>query len=200
MTGLIIFLLAVIIASVIAVIVVSLKNISAEPYEPPRMRAGRDGEYEAFGIIKSVMRDDDSLFSNVEIAYDGKQTELDNVIVNRYGVFIIEVKNYVGYIVGEEDDFEWRKYKTTRAGNIYEKNVKNPIKQVKRQIYILAKYLNWYGIDVWVDGYAILLEGNSPVKSRYVLSCVADVDKAIHGNGKKPLPKKTVKTIADLLS
>ena len=48
------------------------------------------GEAAAVKIIRSVMRDDDRLFTGVSIEYDGKKTELGNVIVNKYGVFIIE--------------------------------------------------------------------------------------------------------------
>lgn len=52
--------------------------------------AGMQGEAAAVKIIRSVMRDDDRLFTGVSIEYDGKKTGLDNVIVNKYGVFIIE--------------------------------------------------------------------------------------------------------------
>ena len=100
---------------------------------PEYKRVGIRGEVKASNAILSVMRDDDRLFTNVSINYDGRPAELDNVIVNKYGVFVIEVKNYAGAIYGNEDDFEWQKYKTTDAGNTYVKTVKNPIKQVKRQ-------------------------------------------------------------------
>ena len=123
-----------------------------------------------------------------------------NVIVNKYGVFIIEVKNYTGYIVGNEDDFEWQKFKTTDAGNTYEKTVKNPIPQVKRQVDILARYLKYYGPRVWVKGYAILLQGNSPVDSKYLLKSVADIDRAIHTPDRRMLDAKTLESITKLLS
>ena len=136
----------------------------------------------------------------MSIEYDGKPAELDNVVVNKYGVFIIEVKNYSGFIVGGEDDYEWKKYKTTDAGNTYVKTVKNPIRQVKRQIYILARYLEYYGSRVWVHGYAILLHGNSPVRSEYVLTSKADIDHAIHTVDRRMLDTKTVDRIVELLS
>lgn len=79
----------------------------------------------------------------MSIAYDGRPAELDCVVVNKNGVFVIEVKNYVGVLFGKENEYEWKKYKKTAAGNVYEKTVKNPIKQVKRQVYILAKYLEY---------------------------------------------------------
>ena len=136
------------------------------------------------------MRDDDRLFTNVSINYDGRPAELDNVIVNKYGVFVIEVKNYAGAIYGNEDDFEWQKYKTTDAGNTYVKNVKNPLKQVKRQCYLLARYLENYGTKVWVNGYAILIQGNSPVVSDHILNNIYDIERVIHTPGRKMLSPK----------
>lgn len=185
---------------VIIVAVVKNGDFTGTIFEPGNRRAGRKGEEAATNIIRQVLHEEDMLFTNVSISYDGKPTELDNVVVNSYGVFIIEVKNYVGRIVGEEDDFEWQKYKMTDTGNVYEKTVKNPIKQVKRQIYILSKYLDYYGSRVWINGYAILLHGNSPVESEYVLSSIEDIDRAIHTPGRTMLNKTTISKIAELLS
>ena len=193
-------IVALVIAAVIAIII-ALKNadLTGTIFEPGNRRAGRKGEEAATNIIRQVLHADDLLFTNVSISYDGKPTELDNVVVISYGVFIIEVKNYVGRIVGNEDDYEWQKYKMTDAGNVYEKTVKNPIKQVKRQIYILAHYLEYYGPRVWVNGYAILLHGNSPVDSEYVLSSIEDIDRVIHMPGRTRLNKETISKIAELL-
>lgn len=161
---------------------------------------GKQGEQYAAQLIKSVFREGDYLFTNVQISYDGKPAELDNVVVNKYGVFIIEIKNYKGVLFGGEDDYEWKKYKTTDAGNTYEKTVKNPIKQVKRQIYVLAKYLNYYGTNVWVKGYAILLQGNSPVESDYLLKSQAEIDRVIHTADRKTLSPDTVNSVIRLLA
>ena len=171
---------------------------SPQELESPQERAGRQGEYAATNIIKSVLRSGDYLLNNVEISYDGKPAELDNVIVNRYGVFIIEVKNYTGELSGKEDDYEWKKYKNDGYGNIFVKEVRNPIKQVKRQVYILAKYLDCFG--VWVEGYAFFVQGNSPVKSESVLESVKDIDRAIHSFNRNRLNKQTVESIQELLS
>lgn len=169
-------------------------------FTPEYKRVGIRGEEAAARAIESVLREGDRLFTNVSIEYDRKPAELDNVIVNKYGVFIIEVKNYTGYIVGNEDDYVWQKYKTTAAGNTYEKTVKNPIKQVKRQVFILAHYLEYYGPRVWVKGYTILLHGNSPVESEYMLNSVSDIDRAIHTKDRRMLDEKTVESITRLLS
>ena len=169
-------------------------------FTPEYKRAGNRGEAAAARIIESVLREDDRLLKNVTVEYDGKPAELDSVVVNKYGVFIIEVKNYAGQIVGGEDEYEWKKYKTSAAGNTYEKTVKNPIKQVRRQVYVLAGYLKYYGLNVWVRGYAMLLQGNSPVESDEMLKDTEEIDRAIHTRDRQMLDAKTVERITELLS
>ena len=196
--------IAIIIAVIVAIIAlaIALKNadFTGTIFEPGNRRAGRKGEETASNIIRQAMHEDDLLFTNVSISYDGKPAELDNVVVNTFGVFIIEVKNYKGQLYGKEDDYTWKKYKNDGYGNIFVKDVKNPIKQVKRQVYILAKYLDYYGSRVWVEGYALLLRRNSPVNSSYILSSIDDIDKAIHTPGRTRLNNSTIETIAKLLS
>lgn len=202
----IILLAIILLAIIIYAIVASFKgheqgrDFLGEIFEDPQRRAGRRGEQVACDIIRGVLREDDLFFRNVRVSHEGKPTELDNVIVNTCGVFIIEVKNYKGRLVGNEDDYKWTQYKTTDAGNTYEKPVSNPIKQVKRQAYILAHYLEYYGPKVWVSGYAMLLHRNSPVESSYVLSSTNDIDRAIHTHDRRGLNRETVSKIALLLS
>ena len=184
------------IAIVIGIVVlVAIAKKADFTIEPGNRRAGRRGEVVATNAIRSVLRDDDQLFTNVEISFDGRPAELDNVVVNHYGVFIIEVKNYKGRLRGGEDDYEWIKRKVDGYGNVFVKNVKNPIKQVKRQVYILAKYLEYYGCRVWVEGYVLLVRGNSPVQSDVILSSVADIDRVIHTPGRNRLTQQQVDAI-----
>ena len=168
-------------------------------FESAGRRAGRHGEEIAAEVIHRVLREGDYLLTNIEIAYDGRQAEMDCVVVNRFGVFIFEVKNYSGQLIGDEDDYEWQKIKITDAGNMYAKQVKNPIRQLKRQVYLLAHYLQSHRIRVWVDGYVILLHQNSPVDSGYVISSLSDIDRAVHTEGKNHLHPKDMEQIISLL-
>ena len=167
--------------------------------ESGKRRAGRRGEVIVSNAIRSILSDEDILLTNIEISFKGKTAELDNVIINKYGVFIIEVKNYKGRIYGEENDYEWEKYKDDGYGNVFKKNVKNPIRQIKRQVYILAKYLDYNGEKVWINGYAFLVNGNSPIQSKYILSSVKAIERVIHTTGKNELTKKQVENIAKIL-
>ena len=168
-------------------------------FESASRRAGRYGEEIAAEIIRRVLREDDYLLTNVEITYDGRQAEMDCIVVNRFGVFIFEVKNYSGQLVGDEGDYEWQKIKITASGNVYAKQVKNPIRQLKRQVYLLAQYLKFNQIKVWVEGYVILLNQNSPVESECIIFSLLDIDRAVHTEGKNHLLPKEIEQIITLL-
>ncbi|MBQ3411749.1 MAG: NERD domain-containing protein [Oscillospiraceae bacterium] len=181
----------------VAIYVIS--KIPVAPYEPPQKRAGRLGEEYATRKITSVLNSDDTLLTNVKVDFEGKETELDNVIVNKYGVFIIEVKYYHGWLKGGEDDYEWTQYKETYS-DMYIKTVKNPIKQVKRQVYIVANYLREYGVNVWVDGYALMVDAGSPVESDMILTTTDEIDRVIHTVSRRQLNKESIEEIVALLT
>jgi len=92
------------------------------------------------------------VFTNVTISYDNYSQETDLIIVGMKGVYIIEVKNHNGKIVGDAEDAEWMQYKVGRGGGRYSKKIHNPVKQVKGQVYKLSKFLKEQGINVWVEG------------------------------------------------
>lgn len=194
-----IFLFLIIVGVVILVLVASRSGGSGI-FESPQRRVGRIGEEKATELIRRFLVDDDHLFTNVQIEYDGQPAELDNVVVNKYGVFIFEVKTYKGQLIGCEDDYDWLKNRMTEAGSVYTKTVKNPIRQVKRQVYLLSKYFKYYGMDVWINGYAFMLYGNSPVESKYIISELNDIGKVIHTPGRSYLTSKQIDEICKLLS
>lgn len=168
-------------------------------YVPPEKAAGNAGEKYAAGLIRSVLNKDDLLFTNVAVTYEDKRTELDNVVVNSNGVFIIEVKTYSGTLYGSEEDSNWTKIHVSKGGNTYEKSVRNPIPQVRRQIYILSGYLRDHGIKAWVEGYAVIIGSKAPADSSYILSGTAEIGRAIHNPGKQPLSKSAIDAIGKLL-
>ena len=169
-------------------------------FESPEKRAGRQGEKLASIVITETFDEKDVLLNNVAIRADGKDAEMDSIVVNDHGVFIIEVKNYHGQLFGAEDDYEWIKNKTTTGGNTYQHPVKNPIRQVKRQIYVLSRFLKDHGVRVWVEGYVFFIEMNSPVESSYVLKTRKDIDLAIHDPSAKGISRETKEKIISLLS
>lgn len=185
-------------SAIFALIIILVAILRPTHIETPEKRAGRLGEQFATTLIREILTDNDVLLINVPLHTCDKETELDNLVVNSHGVFIIEVKNYYGELIGDEDDFEWIKNNMYPAGSFKQTTVKNPIVQVKRQILILSQVLKEHYIDVRIDGYVFLTERNSPVDSPIVLDTQADMDRVIHG-GDIRLTSRRIEQIVSVL-
>ena len=175
-------------------------NAKTSLFFRPERIAGRRAERMATGIIRDELNEEDILLTNVEVVFQDKEAELDNVIINKYGVFIIEVKYYSGELAGDEDDYEWEKSHQSEGGYIYIKDVKNPIRQVRRQIWVLANYLRSHGIDVWVRGYVIMLGNNCPVDSEFVLTSRKEIREAVHAPDRRRLSKGEIDAVLTALT
>ncbi|MCC8016584.1 MAG: NERD domain-containing protein, partial [Clostridiales bacterium] len=135
------------------VFIIQLKKAYINHEQKEIKYAGKKGELMFRDMILNILHSDDILLNNINLNADGKQTEIDNLIINKNGIFIVEIKNYNGKLYGNADDYEWIKEKVSPGGNVFTKKVRNPIKQTKRQIYILSKYLKNNNIRIWIKGY-----------------------------------------------
>lgn len=193
------FIIAIIIAVFIAIAVSACRNDNGSfrtPYPDPSYdereiyRAGEEGEYLAASAIKSILFKDDWHTCNFEFSVDGREAECDILVVNTNGIFIFEVKNFSGSLFGCETDDTWEKVKESDGGNLYSKEIKNPIKQVRRQRWLLKKLLGSYGIyNFWIDGYVLLVNANPHDESEYILTDLSEVERTIHKPGEHPLNK-----------
>ncbi len=113
--------------------------------------SGIHGERNAAKIL-ATLPDSYIVFQNVTVTYDNKKSEIDNIVVGKSGVFIIEVKNHNSHIVGDLKDTYWIQQKVGRGGTPYENKLYNPVKQVGTHIYCLANYLRQNGVNIYVEG------------------------------------------------
>ncbi len=75
---------------------------------------------------------------NIYIPYKGKTSEIDVLLIHEKGLFVIESKNYSGWIFGSEDQYKW-----TQVLNKQNKNkFYNPIKQNETHIKALSQYID----------------------------------------------------------
>lgn len=193
------FIIAIIIAVFIAIAVSACRNDNGSfrtPYPDPSYdereiyRAGEKGEYRAASAIKSILFKDDWHICNFEFSVDGREAECDILVVNTNGIFIFEVKSFSGSLFGCETDDTWEKVKESDGGNLYSKEIKNPIKQVRRQIWLLKELLGSYGIyNFRIDGYVLLVNANPHDESEYILTDLSEVERIIHKPGEHPLNK-----------
>ena len=89
---------------------------------------------------------------------DGTTAQIDHIVVSRYGVFVIETKNYSGWIFGKADDPEWTQ-------TFYHKRdtVQNPLRQNYKHICALVENLR---IDKSYFHNVVALTDNCEFKTR----------------------------------
>lgn len=84
---------------------------------------GRRGEKRISSILSSLP-ERYILYNDVYLEMKGRSVQIDHVIISRYGVFVIETKNYTGWIYGTDQSEYWTK---NMYGNRYQ--FRNPLKQ-----------------------------------------------------------------------
>lgn len=67
---------------------------------------------------------------------NGRTSQIDHVVISRYGVFVIETKNYKGWIVGSEKSEYWTQVLYRRKERLY-----SPIRQNYGHIKALEEHL-----------------------------------------------------------
>lgn len=67
---------------------------------------GKEGENRVHNILLQLP-DDYVILDNIVLRTDRGTTQIDHVVVSKYGVFAIETKNYRGEIYGDDTRKEW---------------------------------------------------------------------------------------------
>lgn len=121
------------------------------------LKAGLAGESQSLSVLSSLP-DDYIVIPNVELNVPSAgRTELDQVVIGLGGLFIVETKNYHGILKGKAEDEKLQKIKISPAGETYTDYVKNPVRQIKRQIHILKQYLGQCGLHPFINGIVYLV-------------------------------------------
>lgn len=115
------------------------------------IQAGIKGEENALSLVRHI-GDDYYVFSNLKVEYENKESETDLIVVGKKGVFVIEVKNHNGHIVGREDEKMWKQHKTGKRGGKYSADLYNPTKQVGTHVWRVSKNLRDQNMRTWVQG------------------------------------------------
>lgn len=92
----------------------------------PSLPKGKYGEKCVADILKRLPAEEYKVFNDIYIQYNNMSVQIDHLVISKYGVFVIETKNYSGTIYGFEDSDKWIQY---LANEKY--SFKNPIKQNK---------------------------------------------------------------------
>lgn len=97
---------------------------------------GYYGEYLVFRDLFRHIYGAAKFLMNVEIPVNAEQTtELDLIMIHETGLYVFEIKHYVGTIYGNDNSDMWLQFLKTRKNNSF----KNPIKQNEYHVKALQK-------------------------------------------------------------
>ena len=126
------------------------------------LNAGVKGEKQTYEILKQLPKDF-TVITNPVIHNRGSVNELDFVVIGTNGVFVVETKNYRGIITGNTSAQNWKQIKHGK-NKTYEKEVKNPVKQVHRQGRRMAEMFIDFGISADVFPILYFVDSRSELK------------------------------------
>ena len=161
---------------------------------------GKDGESEVSFVLRSLPQEY-LVFNNViipdQVTDPNKRhtTQIDHIVVSPFGVFVIETKNYSGWILGDEKSKQWKEvFKTTPEHYFY-----NPIKQNWGHVYALAEHLRlntklFVPIVVFSDDCELNVETTTPV------IYLSQLEECILSYTKEIIPYRDVSKIYDRLN
>ena len=85
---------------------------------------GYSGEKSVSFFLSHLDKTKYKVINNLLVKVGDKTSQIDHVVVSNYGVFVIETKNYSGWIIGNEFDGYWKQIIFKREEKLF-----NPIKQ-----------------------------------------------------------------------
>lgn len=89
--------------------------------------------------LLSNLGEDYTLYKDIYVEKkDGNMTQIDHVVVSKYGIFVLETKNFSGWIFGNEKQRNWTQTIYRKKSRFY-----NPILQNKTHMKALDQYLQY---------------------------------------------------------
>ena len=122
---------------VIGIVLVIGITVLAAYLKSPSVR-GKRGENRVRRIIGKTQEGLRYVFNNYKIVDEGMSCQIDHILINQNGVFVIETKNYSGNIYGTDEQREWTQ--VLAYGKVKNK-IYNPVKQNNTHLYRIRKIL-----------------------------------------------------------
>ncbi|MBQ8481129.1 MAG: NERD domain-containing protein [Alphaproteobacteria bacterium] len=124
---------------------------------------GKWGEMKVAGILSLLPEEDYKIINDVIIQTNGYTSQIDHIVVSIYGIFVIETKNYSGWITGYENSKQWTQNIFGHKNSFY-----NPIKQNKSHILALKNELyiiedNFIPIIAFSGNCSLKVETETPI-------------------------------------
>lgn len=103
-------------------------------------------EEKKVAILLKRLGDEYKIYNDIIIETSYGTTQVDHIVVSKYGIFVIETKNYKGLIFGSEKSDVWTQ---NIWGNKFE--FKNPLHQNYGHIMSLKQLLPLYNAEQYVS-------------------------------------------------
>ena len=126
------FLIALIVIALILPIIVKSPKV-----------IGWIGEFIVKNTIGKTTKNKQYVINDLILENDGKSSQIDHIVINQHGVWVIETKNYSGRIYGSENQLEWTQ--VLSYGKVKNK-LYNPLKQNATHIYNVKKIIGNFPI------------------------------------------------------
>lgn len=124
------------------------------------------------------------VINNIMLQTSSRTTQIDHVVVSNYGIFVIETKNYQGWILGNEHDDYWTQVIYKRKERLL-----NPIKQNYGHVQSLKEVLSEYPDVNYLSIVAFTTKADLKVKT--------DTDVVHTVNLLKTIRKYNIESISD---
>jgi hypothetical protein len=115
------------------------------------------GEQTVALYLHSLDKKKYKVLHNVVLESDGYTTQIDHLVISDYGIFVIETKNYKGWIFGNEEAQYWTQVIFNHREKLY-----NPIKQNQGHIKALKKCLPEFPNFIYKIIKIFLVKGGAP--------------------------------------
>lgn len=115
---------------------------------------GSFGEKQVIALLKKLDPENNILFNDLYVPKkDGTTAQIDHILVSNKGLFVIETKNFDGWIFGSENSPHWTQVLYKRKNRFY-----NPVWQNSTHIKVLKEYLGKAVENIPI--YSIIVFGN----------------------------------------
>lgn len=122
---------------------------------------GKEGELSVRMWLKLLSSDQYKVINDLLISSHGHTSQIDHVVVSEYGIFVIETKNYKGWIYGSANNEYWTQ---NIYGNKYQ--LYNPIKQNQGHIRALNRILPDFHPNLFIS--IVAFSRQATLKNRYL--------------------------------
>ncbi len=99
---------------------------------------GLFGEHWTKQSLNVLDKDKYIVLNDIMIEVNNKTYQIDHIVLSKYGIFVIETKQYNGYIKGSKYDKKWVRYIKGKAPIYYT----NPIRQNYGHVKAICELLN----------------------------------------------------------